>query len=430
MTNPFYNPSGYPATRAPGASLNARAEFLLIQAGFDKLPTLAGNGLKLLRVNAGGTAIETLDPATYMTAAQVAATYLPTATAAATYATIASLGAYLTSATAAATYLALAGGTMTGPILGAVGAVGAPGYSFAGDTNTGMYRFGADELAFATGGVIRGGFDSVGRMGVGTATPSDIVPTGTNRLVVQGAGITTITAFDNGGGNNRIGMFADSTNFLVGWDTSYSATFNGYVWRQVGTERMRLDNSGRLLVATTTVGIGSSGFAYATLGGGDVSAFLSIKNNTPVEFLAGADAGNGTIVGSFTNHKLTFRTNNTARMEITAAGVIQDAAGLELGYRDVPRVDIAGGTIAVTERGKCYLANAGVTVPASTFPTGAAVSIYNDSAGAITITQGVGLTMRQGGTTNTGNRTLARYGMATVWFINATECTINGSGLT
>ena len=60
MSNSFYNHSGWPATRAAGASSSARAELALIAAGFDKMPTLAGNGLELLRINAAGTAIESV----------------------------------------------------------------------------------------------------------------------------------------------------------------------------------------------------------------------------------------------------------------------------------------------------------------------------------------------------------------------------------
>lgn len=42
---------------------------------------------------------------------------------------------------------------LTVPTLEALGAVGAPAYSFAGDTNTGLYSPGADQVALATGGV-------------------------------------------------------------------------------------------------------------------------------------------------------------------------------------------------------------------------------------------------------------------------------------
>ena len=39
------------------------------------------------------------------------------------------------------------------PILAPAGSVSAPSYSFSGDTNTGMYRAGADTLGFSAGGL-------------------------------------------------------------------------------------------------------------------------------------------------------------------------------------------------------------------------------------------------------------------------------------
>ena len=56
----------------------------------------------------------------------------------------------------------------------------------------------------------------------------------------------------------------------------------------------------------------------------------------------------------------------------------------------------------------------GVTVPASVFSAGDAVSIVNNSSSSQTITQGTDVTLRSAGTTDTGNRTLANYGVCTV----------------
>jgi hypothetical protein len=49
MSNSFYSASGSPGTGAPGASSTMRSEFLLVQAGFDKVPpftvaTVTGTG--------------------------------------------------------------------------------------------------------------------------------------------------------------------------------------------------------------------------------------------------------------------------------------------------------------------------------------------------------------------------------------------------
>lgn len=57
MSNPYYSPSGSPSTGAQALSSTMRSEFALIQAGFDLLPTLSGNGSKIVAVNSGGTAL-------------------------------------------------------------------------------------------------------------------------------------------------------------------------------------------------------------------------------------------------------------------------------------------------------------------------------------------------------------------------------------
>ncbi len=96
--------------------------------------------------------------------------------------------------------------------------------------------------------------------------------------------------------------------------------------------------------------------------------------------------------------------------------------GIEIGWRDVPRV--TGGL----ERGKCLATSSDVTV--NTGPAaGSACSIYNDSGSAITITQGPGLTLRLSGTGTSGNRTLAARGFATIWFNSTTEAIVSGAGI-
>ena len=56
----WYTPSGWPANRAFGASASARSELTLIETAMAKLPTLTGNGGKVVAVNSGGTALESL----------------------------------------------------------------------------------------------------------------------------------------------------------------------------------------------------------------------------------------------------------------------------------------------------------------------------------------------------------------------------------
>lgn len=77
--------------------------------------------------------------------------------------------------------------------------------------------------------------------------------------------------------------------------------------------------------------------------------------------------------------------------------------------------------------GKRVALSAGVTIPSGTYAVGDAFSFYNTTGSAVTITQGASLTLRQDGTANTGNRTLAPYGTCFVWFNTTNEAIISGS---
>lgn len=71
----------------------------------------------------------------------------------------------------------------------------------------------------------------------------------------------------------------------------------------------------------------------------------------------------------------------------------------------------------------------GVTINQSTFPPGTVFSIYNDSAIGQTITQGTGVTLRLGGTSTTGNRTVDDHGLVHVTCVKHNEFVLQGSGL-
>jgi hypothetical protein len=80
-------------------------------------------------------------------------------------------------------------------------------------------------------------------------------------------------------------------------------------------------------------------------------------------------------------------------------------------------------------RGDCLSTAVGVTLDSSSMAAGYCFSLYNDSAAPITITQGVGVTLRLSGTTTTGNRTVAPRGLVTIWCNSTTEAIAIGAGL-
>lgn len=90
-------------------------------------------------------------------------------------------------------------------------------------------------------------------------------------------------------------------------------------------------------------------------------------------------------------------------------------------------------TLAATDNGQCIsITTGGVIVPASIFSTGQVVTVYNNSGSDQTITQGSGTTLQWAGQTSsqTGNRTLGLYGVATILCVASNSFVISGAGLT
>jgi hypothetical protein len=121
----------------------------------------------------------------------------------------------------------------------------------------------------------------------------------------------------------------------------------------------------------------------------------------------------------------TTQADKTATTQIATTAFVDKLRGLL-----AASTPSTGGTLVVGDRGALVSVTAGVTIPNAVFAAGDAVSIYNNSAASITITQGASFTLRQVGTANTGNRTLALRGLVTVIFISSSEAVISGGGLT
>lgn len=126
---------------------------------------------------------------------------------------------------------------------------------------------------------------------------------------------------------------------------------------------------------------------------------------------------------------------NKTLSNLAAASTVLDGGGTgrNIGFRDVP-VDSnsSARALALADAGKTVLnTTGGWSIPANAsvaFPIGTTISLYNDSASgqSITITSD---TLRRGGTTDTGTRTLAARGIATLHKIKSTEWIITGAGL-
>jgi len=114
----------------------------------------------------------------------------------------------------------------------------------------------------------------------------------------------------------------------------------------------------------------------------------------------------------------------------TMVGSITFAAGQT--FSNIPaNTQTSAYTLVASDAGKhINITNGGVTVPSGVFSVGDAISIFNNSTNDQTITQGGSVTLIEAGTINTGNRTLAQYGLATVLCVQSNSFVITGSGLT
>ena len=266
-----------------------------------------------------------------------------------------------------------------------------------------------------------------------------VVGGGTTQLIVNGdariTGILTIgtSSITLDGSNNRIVLGTGTTISSTG-----AATFNnGLVVTGVVTATT-FNGSGSLLTSIPNSALSNSTISGVSLG----SNLNTLTLNTSGTGLSGSTTYNGSGSATFTvaSNATSANTGSTIVARDSSgnfsAGTItgtsvSDSSG---NVRAIPQNSQTSAYIlAIGDVGKhISITTGGVTVNASIFSAGDAVTIYNNSGSNQTITQGTSVTLRSAGTANTGNRTLAQYGVCTVLCIvgGATPTfVISGAGL-
>ncbi len=143
-----------------------------------------------------------------------------------------------------------------------LGTVSTPSIRFNGDTNTGIYSPGADQVAISTGGTQRATVDASGRFGIGTASPG--VPLAVAKDGTTGptgiTGTTTTASFANTAANRGISINYDDANVTGGIYSLGSSSQLCFYTPSAATyaERMRISNGGDILLGTTGVPQGTS----------------------------------------------------------------------------------------------------------------------------------------------------------------------------
>jgi hypothetical protein len=202
-------------------------------------------------------------------------------------------------------------------------------------------------------------------------------------------------------------------------------------------ERMRLTSTGEVGINLTTVPA-----KFAVNGGTTITAIADWNSkansvfqlaNPAVRFGIGYDAADAPILQAFdtSNVARTLYLNKYGGSVVVGAGgsLITDGSGNELGYRDVPPDTTLGNGAALTlaQRGKSVVGAYGsLVVNTGVFSRGHVIAGYNDQAGAMTMTQGAGFTLRLHGTATTGSRTIGGRGFWSMYFNSGTEAIMMG----
>jgi hypothetical protein len=199
------------------------------------------------------------------------------------------------------------------------------------DANTGIFFPAADTIAFSEGGVEAMRIDSSGNVGIGTASPS-------YQLHISGTAPRIELTDTDTGADSYISASSGTGALVISADENNESSGSVMAFRVDGTESMRIDSSGNLLVGTTNEDsfANSNGIVQAPIGtivlrrengtclilrrwstNGSVASFRNTSNVNVGEIVTGASA---TTYATSSDYRLK---ENVAPMQNALATVAQ-----------------------------------------------------------------------------------------------------------
>ncbi len=223
------------------------------------------------------------------------------------------------------------------------------------------------------------------------------------------------------GQNRKIDDVSSSFN---GGTATFNLRVDGEAVYPATTQQLFVSIGGVMQNPGTDFTVAADQVTFTTAPAGGLSFFAlmqgdAVDTNTP---------GDGTVTTSKIGDDQITGAKLADNITIATTSTISDAAG---NLRDIPQnAKTSAYVLVIGDAGKhVSITTGGVTVNSGIFSAGDAVSIYNNSASAQTITQGSSVTIRLAGVGTAGNKTLASYGLATLLCIASNEFVIAGTGV-
>ena len=233
----------------------------------------------------------------------------------------------------------------TGVATFSAGTVSLPAITTTGDTNTGIFFPAADTIAFTEGGTEAMRVSSNGYLGIGSNSPTSVLQVGSGSITpAYTSGISQQHPYNPSLSLLAPAATAVSSNILMGDDVSSSLvvlkytystkelTFNnqatsGYqTWFTGGSERMRIDSSGRLGIGTSSptkaLTVSTNTSTDGILITGSTNPRLQVVDTTNSVTLELISGDSQATIRTDTNHPIVFGTNGTERMTLDATGVV------------------------------------------------------------------------------------------------------------
>ena len=229
-----------------------------------------------------------------------------------------------------------------------------------GDTNTSLRFPAADTITAETGGLERLRIKSNGYVGIGTENPQ--------RPLAVTSGTSGVTAEFNVPDNAPTGSAGLSLNIVNRSNSGYAPlSFNAtlYTFGNSGTERLRIDNNGRLLLGTTSVGNASAYYdnliiSNTTSGeGSGITLFAATNGFNAVDFADTAAVGRGRITYAHSDDSLRIDTAGSERLRIDSSGRMILGATSTIGntYSDNFTISEASGDVGMQFAGNNSTSN-------------------------------------------------------------------------